>query len=73
MKMWLESHGQAVKTLLLLIHKDLIRKEWDNILNNFIPIRKASKVGPFTTSLWNQDRYYNAYCPEDLNITGEIG
>ena len=21
----------------------------------------------------DQDRYYNAYCPEDLNVTGEIG
>lgn len=74
MKMWLESHGQAVKnTTLTNSQKDLIKKEWDNILNNSIPVRKASKVGPFTTSVWNQDRYYNAYCPEDLNVTGEIG
>ncbi|HQB20689.1 MAG TPA: Spi family protease inhibitor, partial [Bacteroidales bacterium] len=74
MKMWLESHGQAVKnTTITNSQKDLIKKEWDNILNNSIPIRKASKVGPFTTSVWNQDRYYNAYCPEDLNVTGEIG
>ncbi len=74
MKMWLESHMMdIINTDITYSQKDLLKKEWDNILNNAIPTRKSLKIGPFMTSKWNQDRYYNAYCPEDGNVTGEIG
>ncbi|NLJ82295.1 MAG: hypothetical protein GX330_04120, partial [Bacteroidales bacterium] len=71
LKMWIESHYNDVSEM----HSEkVIQKQWNNILENNIPIRKTGdKIGPLTTSTWNQDRYYNAYCPEDLDVTGEIG
>ena len=72
LKMWLEaqnSHSNAEN-----METEAVKKQWDDLYNNSLSIRKSgSKVGPFTTSTWNQDRYYNAYCPEDINVTGEIG
>lgn len=71
LKMWIEFHYN--NTLKVSPEKS-IQNQWNNILENNIPIQKAeNKIGPLTTSTWNQDRYYNAYCPEDLNVTGEIG
>lgn len=75
LKMWLEAYGENILTAdVENAQNEAVKKQWRNILDHNAPIQKSgSKVGPLTTSVWNQDRYYNAYCPEDLDVTGEIG
>ena len=75
LKMWLESYTDNFQNNNSQVaYSEPINKAWDNMLNNIFNIQKDNSiVEPLTTSKWNQDCYYNAYCPEDLDVTGEIG
>jgi len=43
-----------------------IQKAWDNYRSPQGAVKKAVPVvEPLVTSLWDQDRYYNAFCPVD--------
>jgi hypothetical protein len=74
-EMWLEGYSNHISNIKQapLMATETQMEKWNNLINNNIPLKKSmGKVGPLTTSGWNQDRYYNAYCPEDINVTGEI-
>ena len=77
LQMWLDGYENHIKTIKETQQSatENIAKKWNDILNNKQqPMQKSiEKKGPLTTSEWNQDKYYNAYCPEDKNVTGEIG
>ena len=41
-----------------------VQQQWDNALKGFFPKRSITTVSPLITTHWNQDCYYNEYCPE---------
>lgn len=46
------------------------REEWKRLAvysDKFQPVKSSKAVQPLLTSKWSQDRYYNAFCPEDIS------
>ena len=41
-----------------------IQQQWDNALKGFFPTKSVTTVAPLITTHWNQDCFYNEYCPE---------
>lgn len=44
-----------------------VREKWQNYLSeDFVPtLTRSAVVGPLVTTHWNQDTYFNTYCPWD--------
>ena len=40
-----------------------VKAQWDNALKGRFPAKNATTVDPLITTHWNQDCYYNEYCP----------
>ena len=41
-----------------------IQQQWDNAYRGLFPAKGTKSVEPLVTTQWNQDCYYNEYCPE---------
>lgn len=41
-----------------------IQRQWDDALEGRFPAKNASSVEPLIATRWNQDCFYNEYCPE---------
>lgn len=41
-----------------------IQQQWDNALVGCFPVKSTTTVDPLIATRWNQDCYYNEYCPE---------
>ena len=41
-----------------------VLRQWNNALEGHFPTKNATTVDPMITTRWNQDCYYNEYCPE---------
>ncbi len=40
-----------------------VQQQWDMALQGSFPSKNAKTVDPLITTFWNQDCYYNEYCP----------
>ena len=40
-----------------------VMRQWDDASKGFFPTRNTTVVNPLITTHWNQDCYYNEYCP----------
>lgn len=67
-QMWFDHYAQQIA----LIKEDNVinlssQQLWDNWLNSPQGNAKADEsVSPFVTSQWDQDDFYNFYCPKDM-------
>ena len=68
----------VVEYLLLAEKSDLkspakVIEEWNRLAiekSTFIPRKTIRSISPLVTSTWDQDRYYNEYCPADSSGPG---
>ncbi len=62
-RFWFDNYNQEIAAMISNnIENQSSVAEWDQLLNNQIDSPTAD-VGPLCTTLWNQDTYYNYYCP----------
>ena len=40
-----------------------VRQQWEDAFDGRFPTKNATTVNPLVTTYWNQDCYYNEYCP----------
>jgi hypothetical protein len=63
MRYWFENYSKEIAYIVTnkMDNSESI-SEWNNILNNNMKAPLAD-VAPLLTTKWNQDKYYNYYCP----------
>ncbi len=67
---FLDGYGQSVDLAEEMLDKAdfVIAREWDNLeLQGTTRLTKTDVVAPMIATHWNQDCYYNASCPKDVN------
>jgi len=68
LKAWLKNYVNQISYAVEHNFKEYgVSDAWNYFLNeseNFI-MQKNTSVGPLLLTTWNQDHFYNAYCPED--------
>lgn len=50
-----------------------IQQMWDNADRGIFAVKNSRSVNPLVSTRWNQDCYYNEYCPEDNSGWGWWG
>lgn len=50
-----------------------VQQMWDNAARGIFTAKNAKSVNPLVNTRWNQDCYYNEYCPEDNSGWGWWG
>ncbi len=68
---WLEQYKQAIEYA-VLHHVQAtveIQGKWENLLSGRSNSNRGGQVGPLLSTRWDQDPYYNQYCPGGT-ITG---
>lgn len=53
-----------------IIPDERVRSAWDELRHSTRATTTETGVSPLLTSIWNQNKYYNFYCPEDENAPG---
>jgi len=62
-KYWLDGYNQEIKDAVSSgMSNEFTITDWNNILNNNFN-RSTLDVNPLVTTTWNQDNWYNYYCP----------
>lgn len=66
---WINRYGEMIDfaTANGIKPEAKIQQQWDDALNGYFPTRSTTTVAPLIETHWNQDCYYNEYCPEAYN------
>jgi hypothetical protein len=63
-RFWFECYSKEIAELVANGNgKSAASPEWSNILNHQVVVASPLDVAPLCTSTWNQDNWYNYYCP----------
>lgn len=70
LKFWLETYSREIADI---VSKNLDNSQskahWDKILTSKAPLVDVT-VGPYTKTVWDQNKYYNYYCPVATGAPG---
>lgn len=62
---WIEHYGEMIDYAIAegLTPEPSVMEQWDEALEGRFAARGTTTVNPLVTTHWNQDCYYNEYCP----------
>ena len=62
---WIEHYSEMIDFAVQngIVPESKIQRQWDEAAQGVFGSREAQTVSPLTTTRWNQDCFYNEYCP----------
>ena len=62
---WIQHYSEMIDYAVAegLEPEPAVQRQWDDALQGQFPTRGTTTVDPLITTHWNQDCYYNEYCP----------
>ena len=62
---WLEHYSEMIDFAVQngIVPETKIQRQWDEAAQGIFGSREAQTVDPLTSTRWNQDCFYNEYCP----------
>jgi len=67
---FLEGYKSGIEHIKATVANTDISPKWNDIAVQKQHKAVVKQVGPLLTSIWNQDKYYNALCPDDTANSG---